>query len=53
MFQDLAILVEQQESMVEDAATNAENTGKYIEEGNTHVKKGIIHARNRRKWKWW
>ncbi|XXH03517.1 Tripeptidyl-peptidase sed2 [Hypoxylon texense] len=53
MFQDLAILVEQQEPLVEEAATNAENTSKYIEEGNTHVKKGIIHARNRRKWKWW
>ncbi|KAI1402913.1 t-SNARE [Hypoxylon fuscum] len=53
MFQDLAILVEQQEPMVEQAEQNAENTAKYIDEGNTHVKKGIIHARNRRKWKWW
>ncbi|KAI1140372.1 t-SNARE [Hypoxylon sp. FL0543] len=53
MFQDLAILVEQQDAYVEQAATNAENTTKYFDEGNTHVKKGIIHARNRRKWKWW
>ncbi|KAL7623015.1 hypothetical protein AAE478_006694 [Parahypoxylon ruwenzoriense] len=53
MFQDLAILVEQQEPYVEQAEQNAENTTKYIDEGNTHVKKGIIHARNRRKWKWW
>ncbi|OTB06977.1 hypothetical protein M426DRAFT_318341 [Hypoxylon sp. CI-4A] len=53
MFQDLAILIEQQEPYVETAATNAEQTAKYLDEGNTHVKKGIIHARNRRKWKWW
>ncbi|KAI5860195.1 t-SNARE [Durotheca rogersii] len=53
MFQDLAILVEQQEPYVEQAEQNAENTAKYLEEGNTHVKKGIVHARNRRKWKWW
>ncbi|KAI2638979.1 t-SNARE [Hypomontagnella submonticulosa] len=53
MFQDLAILVEQQEPYVEQAEQNAENTTKYIDEGNTHVKKGIVHARNRRKLKWW
>ncbi|KAI0144035.1 t-SNARE [Hypoxylon sp. NC0597] len=53
MFQDLAILIEQQDPYVEQAAINADNTNKYIDEGNTHVKKGIIHARNRRKWKWW
>ncbi|KAI1418636.1 t-SNARE [Hypoxylon sp. FL1857] len=53
MFQDLAILVEQQDAYVEQAVINADNTTKYIDEGNTHVKKGIIHARNRRKWKWW
>ncbi len=53
MFQDLAILVEQQEPMVQAAEQNAENTTKYIDEGNTHVQKGINHARNRRKWKWW
>ncbi|KAI1107158.1 t-SNARE [Jackrogersella minutella] len=53
MFQDLAILVEQQEPYVEQAEANAENTTKYMDEGNLHVKKGIVHARNRRKWKWW
>ncbi|KAI0849239.1 t-SNARE [Daldinia vernicosa] len=53
MFQDLAILVEQQDNAVTEAVNNAENTTKYIDEGNTHVKKGIVHARNRRKLKWW
>ncbi|KAI1465986.1 t-SNARE [Daldinia caldariorum] len=53
MFQDLAILVEQQDHAVNEAVNNAENTTKYIDEGNTHVKKGIVHARNRRKLKWW
>ncbi|KAI2625907.1 t-SNARE [Hypoxylon sp. NC1633] len=53
MFQDLAILVEQQDPYVKQAEENAENTTKYIDDGNTHVKKGIVHARNRRKLKWW
>ncbi|OTB16655.1 hypothetical protein K445DRAFT_296286 [Daldinia sp. EC12] len=53
MFQDLAILVEIQDNAINEAANNAENTTKYIDEGNTHVKKGIVHARNRRKLKWW
>ncbi|KAI1662684.1 t-SNARE [Daldinia decipiens] len=53
MFQDLAILVEIQDHAVNEAVNNAENTTKYIDEGNTHVKKGIDHARNRRKLKWW
>ncbi|KAI0002763.1 t-SNARE [Xylariaceae sp. FL0662B] len=53
MFQDLAVLVEQQEAYVAQAETNAENTTKYIDEGNTHVKRGIISARNARKYKWW
>ncbi|KAF3058103.1 Syntaxin-like protein psy1 [Daldinia childiae] len=53
MFQDLAILVEQQDNAVNEAVNNAENTNKYIDEGNTHVEKGIVHARNRRKLKWW
>lgn len=53
MFQDLAILVEQQDVAVEAAVQNADNTTKWTEEGNTHVNKGIISARNARKWKWW
>ncbi|KAH9900179.1 t-SNARE [Xylariomycetidae sp. FL2044] len=53
MFQDLAVLVEQQEEYVQQAEQNAENTTKYIDDGNAHVKKGIISARNARKWKWW
>ncbi|KAI0885675.1 t-SNARE [Annulohypoxylon maeteangense] len=53
MFQDLAVLIEQHEPYVQQAEENAVNTAKYMDEGNTHVKKGIIHARNRRKWKWW
>ncbi|KAI8962869.1 t-SNARE [Daldinia sp. FL1419] len=53
MFQDLAILVEVQDNAVNEAVNNAENTTKYIDEGNTHVQKGIVHARNRRKLKWW
>lgn len=53
MFQDLAVLIEQHEPYVQQAEENAQNTAKYMDEGNTHVKKGIIHARNRRKWKWW
>lgn len=53
MFQDLAVLVEQQEPAVQAAEQNAENTTKWTEEGNQHVGKGIKHARNRRKLKWW
>ncbi|KAI1327330.1 t-SNARE [Xylariaceae sp. FL0255] len=53
LFQDLAVLVEQQEEPVVQAEQNAENTTKFIDQGNEHVKKGIISARNARKWKWW
>ncbi|KAI1193089.1 t-SNARE [Nemania serpens] len=53
LFQDLAVLVEQQEAPVVQAEQNAENTTKYIDQGNQQVKKGIISARNARKWKWW
>ncbi|KAH6652967.1 t-SNARE [Truncatella angustata] len=53
MFQDLAVLVEQQEVAVQAAEQNAENTTKWTEEGNQHVGKGIKSARNRRKLKWW
>ncbi|KAI0971559.1 t-SNARE [Xylaria arbuscula] len=53
LFQDLAVLVEQQEVPVIQAEQNAENTTKYMDQGNQQVKKGIIHARNARKWKWW
>jgi syntaxin 1B/2/3 len=53
MFQDLAVLVEQQEVAVQAAEQNAENTTKWTEEGNAHVAKGIVSARNVRKWKWW
>ncbi|KAI5926959.1 t-SNARE [Camillea tinctor] len=53
LFQDLAVLVEQQEVHVQQAEQNAENTTKYIDDGNVQVKKGIISARNARKWKWW
>ncbi|CAJ2502838.1 Uu.00g102320.m01.CDS01 [Anthostomella pinea] len=53
LFQDLAVLVEQQEPAVAQAEENAENTTKYIDQGNVHVSKGIISARNARKWKWW
>ncbi|KAI0811379.1 t-SNARE [Xylaria sp. FL0064] len=53
LFQDLAVLVEQQEVPVVQAEQNAENTTKHLEQGNQQVKKGIVHARNIRKWKWW
>ncbi|KAI8630012.1 t-SNARE [Xylariaceae sp. FL1651] len=53
LFQDLAVLVEQQEAPVIQAEQNADNTTKFIDQGNVHVKKGIISARNARKWKWW
>ncbi|KAI1434189.1 t-SNARE [Xylaria sp. CBS 124048] len=53
LFQDLAVLVEQQEQPVAQAEANAENTAKFIDQGNDQVKKGIISARNARKWKWW
>ncbi|GAP91206.1 putative snare domain-containing protein [Rosellinia necatrix] len=53
LFQDLAVLVEQQEAPVIQAEQNAENTKTYIDDGNQQVKKGIISARNARKWKWW
>jgi len=53
IFQDLAVLVEQQDVAVVAAEQNAENTTKHLEEGNQHVKKGIISAQNARKYKWW
>jgi syntaxin 1B/2/3 len=53
MFQDLAVLVDQQEVAVHAAEQNAENTTKWTEEGNAHVGKGIKSARNTRKWKWY
>ncbi|ORY57278.1 SNARE domain-containing protein [Pseudomassariella vexata] len=53
MFQDIAVLVEQQETPVQTAEQNAENTTKWTEEGNVHVGKGIKSARNARKWKWY
>ncbi|KAI8946478.1 t-SNARE [Xylaria longipes] len=53
LFQDLAVLVDQQEVPVAEAENNAENTTKYMTQGNEQVKKGIISARNARKWKWW
>ncbi|GAW21074.1 hypothetical protein ANO14919_105870 [Xylariales sp. No.14919] len=53
LFQDLAVLVEQQEVPVAQAEQNAENTTKYMDQGNQHVKKSIISARNARKWKWY
>ncbi|KAI1178605.1 t-SNARE [Nemania sp. FL0916] len=53
LFQDLAVLVEQQEVPVAQAEENAENTRKHLDDGNVQVKKGIISARNARKWKWW
>lgn len=53
MFQDLAVLVEQQEVAVQAAEVNADNATKWTEQGNQHVGKGIKSARNRRKLKWW
>ncbi|KAK7992862.1 hypothetical protein PG996_012113 [Apiospora saccharicola] len=53
MFQDLAVLVEQQEIPVQTAVQNAEDTTKHIDEGNAHVYKAQNSARNRRKWKWY
>ncbi|KAI0505957.1 t-SNARE [Xylaria bambusicola] len=53
LFQDLAVLVEQQEVPIVQAEQNAEDTNKNLSQGNEQVKKGIISARNARKWKWW
>ncbi|KAI0024169.1 t-SNARE [Xylariomycetidae sp. FL0641] len=53
LFQDLAVLVEQQEEIVQATEENAGKTTQYIDQGNEHVSKGIISARNARKWKWW
>jgi syntaxin 1B/2/3 len=53
LFEDLAVLVEQQETPVAEAENNAEATSKNLNQGNEQVKKGIISARNARKWKWW
>jgi len=38
---------------VVQAEENATKTNQYIDQGNVHVKKGIISARNARKWKWY
>ena len=53
MFQDLAVLVEQQEEAVVQVEHHAEDTTKYVDEGNKHTDAAIQSARNARKWKWW
>lgn len=53
LFTDLAMLVESHEPLVEQTNNNAEKTTAHLEQGNQQVKKGIISARNARKWKWW
>lgn len=53
LFTDLAVLVESQEPLVDKTEKNAEETKAHLDQGNQQVKKGIISARNARKWKWW
>ncbi|KAI0473075.1 t-SNARE [Xylariaceae sp. FL0804] len=53
IFQDLAVMVEQQEPAVAQAEGNAEKTNQHLDQGNQQVKQGIKHARNARKLKWW
>ncbi|KAJ3553257.1 hypothetical protein NPX13_g10927 [Xylaria arbuscula] len=53
LFEDLALLVEQQEVPIQQAEKNAEDTNQHLTSGNQQVHKGIVSARNARKWKWW
>ena len=53
LFEDLALLVEQQEVPIQQAEKNAEDTNQHLTSGNQQVHKGIISARNARKCKWW
>ncbi|CRK45996.1 hypothetical protein BN1723_016622 [Verticillium longisporum] len=53
LFQEMAVLVEQQEAVVDAAEQNAVNTVENIQKGNEQVEVANKHARNRRKLKWW
>ncbi|KAI0870336.1 putative syntaxin-like protein psy1 [Hypoxylon argillaceum] len=53
LFQDVAVLIEQQDPIITKAEENAADTNHNLTQGNAQVKKGIISARNARKWKWW
>lgn len=53
MFEDLAVLVEQQEAPLDKIEDGAHRTTNHIDQGNVEVGKGIDHARRTRKMKWY
>lgn len=53
MFEDLAVLVEQQEAPIDNIEQKAHQTTDHMDRGNEEVGKGIDHARRTRKMKWY
>ena len=53
LYQELATVVEQQDTVIAAAEENAEQTVVHLDKGNEQVKTATDHARRRRKLKWW
>jgi syntaxin 1B/2/3 len=53
LYQELATVVEQQDTVIVAAEQNAEQTVEHLDKGNEQVKTATDHARRRRKLKWW
>ncbi|QKX57607.1 uncharacterized protein TRUGW13939_04725 [Talaromyces rugulosus] len=51
--QEVAILVQQQEPLVDDINKNAQDTAENTAKANDHLVKAIFSARNARKYKWY
>jgi hypothetical protein len=48
----MAVLVHSQDVQIVKIEENAVNVEKDMENGLTHVKQAVVHARNARKWRW-
>ncbi|KAJ6783168.1 hypothetical protein PWT90_03739 [Aphanocladium album] len=53
LYQELATMVEQQETIIEDAENKGQEVVDNLESGNQQVAQANKSARNRRKLKWW
>lgn len=53
MYQDIALLIEQQHIDVEKVEQNAMQTADNYKASNNYLSRAITSARNARKWKWW
>ena len=52
MFEEVARLVEQQETPVVNIEQDADNTKTHMQDANKNINSAIISARKARKWKW-